>query len=423
MPDLVVRPLHSLEEYLTYYRLASAEFAPEPSEKEEMAQYWLRATRESPDFRAESVRGAFRAETQAGGYMLHDRVLRMGAARISTGCIAAVVTASQQRRQGVATALMQDALACGRARGNALLLLDGIPNFYFRFGYIDMFDVAVVEIDLPALLARPAGTHQVRPAVSTDAPALLALYQRHYGAYTGSFERSQQAQLYALQTQRQPVLTALSPQGEIEGYLLHGQGDRLTQGREIAADNLDALLALLHAHARLCTGEAASTSLLYFLPHQAPMTHWLIDVLQVPDTSQWGSPALEWGIRTLSYHHRFAGWMSCLVDFPLLLSALLPELQARWQRALAQWSGDIELSVAGKTATLCVEGTRVRLAANALPAPWHLELSPQALVQLIFGYRPLASLTDLSLLPSEARSALAILFAPGHTWIPYSDWF
>ncbi|HEY1348033.1 MAG TPA: GNAT family N-acetyltransferase [Ktedonobacteraceae bacterium] len=423
MPDLVVRPLQSPEEYLAYYRLASAEFAPEPSEEEEMAQRWLRSTRDNPDFRAENVRGAFRAEEQAGGYMLHDRVLRMGAACISTGCIAAVVTALPQRRQGVATALMRDALACGRGRGNALLLLDGIPDFYFRFGYIDMFDVAVVEIDLPALLARPAGACQVRPAVSADAPALLALYQRHYGAYTGSFERSQQAQLYALQARRQPVLTALSPQGEIEGYLLHGQGDRLTQGREIAADNLDALLALLHAHARLCAGETTPASLLYFLPHEAPMTHWLIDVLQVPDTSQWGSPALEWGIRTLSYHHRFAGWMCCLVDFPLLLAALLPELQARWQRALAHWSGAIDLSIAGKTGTLYLEGAQVRLAANALPAPWRLELSPQALVQLIFGYRPLSSLADLSLLPAEARAALAILFPPGHTWIPYSDWF
>jgi predicted N-acetyltransferase YhbS len=421
MSDLVVRPLRSADEDRLYYRWATTEFASQPSEEE--AQRWLHAVRQSPDFRGENIRGAFRAGEQLGGYMLHTRLLRMGAARISTGCIAAVVTARQARRQGVATALMHDALVCARERGHALLLLDGIPDFYARFGYIDMFDVEVVEIDRQALLARPAGAHLVRPALSADAPALLALYQRHYGSYTGSFARSLQTQQHTLLTRGQPWLIALSPQGDIEGYLLHGQNDRLAQGREVAADTLDALLALLRYHACLFADEQAPSSLLYFLPHEAPLTHWLIDTLHVPDTSQWGSPALEWGVRTLSYHHRFAGWMSCLVDFPLLLDALLPELQARWQRSFAHWSGEIDLSVAGQTCTLCLEETRVRLAAPSQPAAHHLQLRPQALVQLLFGYRPLCRLADLSLLSAEACRALAILFPAGHTWIPCSDWF
>lgn len=421
MPAVVVRPLRSADEDRTYYRWASAEFATQASEEE--AQRWLRAVHESPGFRPEHVRGAFRAEEQLGGYMLHDRLLCMGAARISTGCIAAVVTAPQARRQGVATALMQDAHACAHERGHALLLLDGIPHFYFRFGYTDMFDVTVVEVDRQALLARPAGATRVRPAVSEDAAALLALYQRHYGSYTGSFERSVQAQAHALHARGRPVLTALSPRGEIEGYLLYGQDEQLAQGREIAADNLDALLALLHAHARLFADEAAPPALPYFLPRDAPMTHWLIDTLQVSDTSQWGSPALEWGVRDLSYHHHFAGWMSCLVDFPLLLASLLPELQARWQRSLAHWSGDIALTVAGQTCTLCVEGARVRLTAASPSARYRVELSPQAMVRLVFGYRPLSELAELSPLPVEARNALALLFPPGHTWIPCSDWF
>jgi predicted N-acetyltransferase YhbS len=421
MPDFVVRPLRSAAEDILYYRWASAEFASEPSEEE--AQRWLHATREGPGFRAENVRGAFRAGEQLGGYILHNRMLRMGAAGLPTGCIAAVVTAPPARRQGVATALMQDALLCARERGHALLLLDGIPNFYFRFGYTDMFDVTAVEIDCQALLARSAGTHQVRPAVSADASALLALYQRHYGSYSGSFERSVATQLHIQLTRPRPWLIACSPQGDIEGYLLHGQNEQQAQGREVAADNLDALLALLRYHTCLFADGQVPSSLLYFLPREAPMTHWLIDTLQVPDTSQWGSPALEWGVRTLSYHHRFAGWMSCLVNFPLLLAALLPELQARWRRSYACWRGSIDLTVAGQTCTLCLEDTLLRLATTSQPAPHHLELSPQALVQLLFGYRPLLGLADLSLLSAEARCALTILFPPGHTWIPCSDWF
>lgn len=421
MPDLVVRPLRSANEDILYYRLASVEFAAQPSEEE--AQRWLQDVRASPDFQAENIRGAFHGEEQLGGYILYGRMLRLGAARISTGCIAAVVTLPQARRQGVATALMRDALACARERGQALLLLDGIPDFYYRFGYTDMFDVAVVEVDRQALLACPAGAYQVRPALDTDAPALLALYQRHYGAYTGSFERSLQAQEHLLRTRHHAQLVACSPQGEIAGYLLHGQHDRLAQGREVAADTLEALLALLRAHASLFVDGQAPSSLSYFLPHTAPMTHWLIDTLQVPDTSQWGSPALEWGVRTLSYHHRFAGWMSCLLDFSHLLAALLPELQARWQRAFAHWSGGINLTVGGQTCTLGLTDTRVHLTPTAHSASGQLELSPQAMVQLLFGYRPLAALADLSRLSAQACAALAILFPAGHTWIPCSDWF
>jgi len=420
-PDLVVRPLHSTGEYNTYYRLANTAFASQPSEEE--AQRWQRSTRESPDFHAERIRGVFRAGEQLGGYTLHNRVLRMGAARLSTGCIGAVVTAPQARKQGAASAMMQDALAFARTHGHALLLLDGIPHFYWRFGYIDLFDVTTAEVDRSALLAQPASAYQVRPAIREDAPALLALYQRHFGAYTGSFERSLEIQIHRLLTRRLPLLMALSPQGAVEGYLLHGTDEELAQGRELAADNWNALLALLHSHAHLFDGEATPTSLLYFLPHEAPMTHWLIDTLQVPDTSQWGSPALEWGVRGLSYHHRFTGWMGCLTNFPLLLASLLPEFQARWQRSLAHWTGEISLTVDGQTRVIRLDGTEVQLAEASLSAPSRLELTPQALVQLVFGYRPLSGLTDISHLSADARSALAILFPAGHTWIPYSDWF
>lgn len=424
MQDLVVRPLSSLEEYQTYYRLTNAAFSPHPSEEE--AQSNLRFARESPTFSAERVRGAFRANEQLGGYTVYDRVLRMGAARLSTGCIASVVTAPQARKQGVASALMHDALVFARNHGHALLLLDGIPDFYFRFGYTDLFDAMTVEVDRSALLAQPASASQVRLATIDDAPAFLALYQRHFGAYTGGFERSLEVQIHRLQrlfTRGIPPLVALSPQGEVEGYLVHGEEEEMAQVREVVADHWDALLALLHAHAHLFDGKAAPTSLLYFLPHDAPMTHWLIDRLQVPDTSQWGSPALEWGVRSLSSHHRFTGWMGCLTDFPLLLASLLPEFQARWKRSLAHWTGEIGLTVEGQTRLIRLDGTEVRLAEAAHPVPSRLELTPQALVQLAFGYRPLSELTDLSHLAADDRCALAILFPTGHTWVPCSDWF
>jgi hypothetical protein len=70
-----------------------------------------------------------------------------------------------------------------------------------------------------------------------------------------------------------------------------------------------------------------------------------------------------------------------------------------------------------------LSGSAVQLAEKPAATPNQLELSPQALVQLIFGYRPLSRLTSTAHLSQEARAALALLFPADHTWIPRTDWF
>jgi hypothetical protein len=162
----------------------------------------------------------------------------------------------------------------------------------------------------------------------------------------------------------------------------------------------------------------------YLLPLNSPLTYQMIDRLEVPDTSAWRSVAQGWGVQSIAYHHRFTGWMACLVNFTLAMQSALPELQARWRRSLARWQGKILLAVNGEHMLLAVNGSQVALTVPADAADaYRVELTPQAFVQLFFGYRPLAVLADLSSLPADAQSALAILFPVGHTWIPSTDWF
>jgi hypothetical protein len=107
-----------------------------------------------------------------------------------------------------------------------------------------------------------------------------------------------------------------------------------------------------------------------------------------------------------------------------LLNSLLPEFQARWRRALADWNGEIALSVGEERGVLRLQGKRVELAdLPASLATHHLKLTPQATVQLVFGYRPLQELTDISHLSETERAALTLLFPTGHTWLPRTDWF
>ncbi|HEX6552007.1 MAG TPA: GNAT family N-acetyltransferase [Ktedonobacteraceae bacterium] len=422
--SLVVRPLKSSEEYDLQFQLSDQAFGEQERTSAESVQRWRRYVTNLPDFRPEQLRGVFRDGEQLGGYMLYERLLRMGAANISTGCISAVVTHPAHRHKGVATAMMQDAIRFARDHDHALLLLNGIPKFYHRFGYTDVIDLAVMEVKLDAVLAQSSSPYTTRLATADDAEGILSLYQRHYYAYTGSFARSLEQQRYRPDSQNWPVL-ASGPDGEIQGYLANIEGN---MGSEMAADNWEAIQALLRHHAQLVKGTDDVTTLRYLVPPTSVMAQLMIEHLEVPDTSHWGNPAMEWAVKSEAYHHRDAGWMARFVHLPALMQAMLPELQERWRRALASWSGTLRLDVGEEVSMLRIDRGELLLGDEpvATAATAHtIQFTPQAFTQLAFGYRPVAwalrsRQNDVA---ADVIAVLALLFPPGHAWIARSDWF
>lgn len=417
--SLVVRPLATSEEYDWQFRLSEQAFGDGTGG--ESVQRWRRYVTNLPEFRPEQLRGVFHDGEQMGGYIIHERVLRMGAATISTGCIGMVVTHPTRRQQGVATAMMEDAISFALAHGHALLLLDGIPKFYHRFGYTDAIDIGMIDIKLDAVLAQPPSPYTTRVATVEDSEGVLALYQRHYYAYTGSFVRSLEQQRYRLSSRNQPVL-ALAPNGEIHGYLSFIEGP---MGHEMAADNWEAMLALLHYHVHLLEGTDATETLRYRLPLDSFMVQLMIEQLEVPDTSQWRHPADEWVLKSEEYHHRDAGWMARFVHLPTFIQAMLPALQARWQKGLARWVGVLRLVVGEEVATLHIAGTALSLDDEPGDSAFTVQFTPQAFTQLAFGYRAVdwavrSGQNDLS---ADVLAVLAVLFPQGHAWIARSDWF
>ena len=83
--SLVVRPLKSSEEYDLQFQLADQSFGEQERTSGESVQRWRRYVTNLPDFRPEQLRVVFRDGEQLGGYILYERLLRMGAANISTG--------------------------------------------------------------------------------------------------------------------------------------------------------------------------------------------------------------------------------------------------------------------------------------------------------------------------------------------------
>ena len=246
-------------------RLGLEAFSREPSP--ESARYWYQFVTTMPGYRPEQLRGAFRNGEQVGSYFLHERTMHVGTARLLTGCIGAVVTYPDHRHQGVATALMQDAIDYAQSHDYPLLLLDGIPKFYDRYGYDDVFDVSVQDIDRAAVLAQPPSPLHLRPVTLEDAEHIVTLYNRHFGPLTGSFTRTVEWQHHRLQYRSadNPLWLAVDAAGRPQGYLALQGGAERFQAQELAADTWAAALALLQHHAHLLEGARCS--------HRAPLSY------------------------------------------------------------------------------------------------------------------------------------------------------
>src|SRR5258708_13503779 len=146
--SFLIRRPHSpdeLTDHVKGYVEVAQSFSPDPF-PEDTANRLLRRLITFPGYRPEQVRSAYRNGEHLGGYRIYERLLRVGAARLVTGCIGGVYTRAEARNQGVATAVMHDAIASPQAHHTPFWLLGGIPNLYHRYGYCDVYDFSTLEL-------------------------------------------------------------------------------------------------------------------------------------------------------------------------------------------------------------------------------------------------------------------------------------
>jgi predicted N-acetyltransferase YhbS len=353
--DLQVRALATDDERDTFWQLAAAAFRSGRDPRTRGPE-WRREQEAAPWHRPDQFRGAFCDGELVGGYVCAERWLLIDGVRLSTGCIGEVVVREDRRKAGIGRALMEDASAFGQERRQALLLLDGISNYYQRFGYADVFDPAWHAFARASALA--PSPDRVRAATADDADALLDLYRRHVGA----FDRTIEEMRWRLNYWPTPPSVVVDPAGVVRGYAVPPRGERQERVDEVVAEDWPAALALLHHHSAL----SDSDELIWSIPPAAPLLFWLID---------------RFDVRSARTYTLNGWWMARPAHRPTLVEQMTPLWRERW------------------------------------PGPGRLPdlagLSGQQVVQLLFGFRPAASLDP----------ALAPLFRFGGFWIPGSDTF
>jgi GNAT superfamily N-acetyltransferase len=285
--EVIVRALASDAEVDGFFRLCAGTFSGDPDPASQ-GPVWRDENLSAPWHRPERLRGAFRGDELLGGYVIHERWLLIGGARLLTACIGGVVVREEARKLGIGRALMEDAIAFAERERHALLLLDGIPNFYQRFGYADVFDPTRHAIERAAVPRLEPSAYAVRAARPDDAEALLDLYRRHFG----TFDRTIEEMRWRLPGGGRHPIAAVDASGRLRGYMVGPGGDHRERTYEVAADDWPAALALLHHHAQLSDAE----ELVWAIPPHAPLLAWLRDRFPVVSTRT-NTPNGDWMAR------------------------------------------------------------------------------------------------------------------------------
>jgi predicted N-acetyltransferase YhbS len=428
LADVVVRPVATDGEIMAWHVL-SAETFSSSGDVIASAQRNRQHTDALRDFLPRQRRGAFRADELVGGFIIWERWLQVGRARLPIGCIGSVMTASRHRLGGIGTALMCDSIAYSEEHGHALQLLVGIPNFYHHWGYVDVSDLSWQFISRAAVAAIEGPTSSVRAATIDDAPALLDLYQRHYYPHVGSFARSleQQQERIAFGVEaNNPPTVVVDGDGVVRGYLVLPRSLHSPQAYEVAADNWPAVAGLLRYHSeRVESSPEPASELNWPLPPSSHTLALLVDHLTVPGRQLvFESGDRLWAVRGETLQQRNAGWMARLVSLPLLLEGMLPAFQARVAERSPQWQGTFALRVDGVAGALRIGGGNLALGS---PSPHDLvaDLTGAHIMQLMFGYRSISYLAASAgaAVPAELLPVLDTLFPRGQPWIPGTDGF
>jgi hypothetical protein len=330
------------------------------------------------------------------GYALigHQR-LRLGAATLEAGRIAAIELTTAEQDPSQFTALLGDCLRVLAEEGLPLAMLHGSVADYGSFGFAEYrFNSAAKCWNLDR-----ERHDMLRPVCEEDLDDLAALYEANYSQLPLTEIRTAPDWRYWLADDRQK-LVAEDNRTRIAAYATIEPGPAGLTVAEAAAADAGAARVLCRA-----LQSYAHTQRLELLLALSPWHLVAQAALHLNGTARLAAHS-ERGQR--QGDNEIAG----VVDLPLLLEALAPEFERRLAHSrYAGWSGNLRMEIETERITLAFAKGRATVIDGSRPADLRLrQVALPALAQLCLGYRVAADLRATGGLACD-DSALGLLDA------------
>ncbi|MEW6356121.1 MAG: GNAT family N-acetyltransferase [Planctomycetota bacterium] len=365
-----------------------------------------RAHSTSPYFDPKYTRLAIRDGEIVGHIRIQPNTFQLGAASLWVGGIGDVTTHFRHRKEGIAAAAMNDAVAFMEREGFDLSILFGIPNFYHRFGFIPVIPPSpILTLDREAVDGLKQG-HPCRRFREADIPRLHAFKSKYDPLDTLSVRRTPAHWRYRLSRWVGSPLF-YDERGRLVGYAqISAEQDQIRVHEVVAAPDEGVYAGILKETARRARKQVVRRIVLQ-IPPDHPMTDYCIRL----------------GCQlTLAYHKNSDG-MGRIINLRSFAQKMLPE----WNRLLAQ----SDLATKDASLAISVDETVIRLAAKkgclvldgeSRAARHALRLTEQEFLQSAVGYIGLGSRTG-ELRDAHSRRMAGILFPKRYPYLWRTDGF
>ena len=347
-----------------------------------------------PRYRPAFTRLAERAGRFVGYALIGHERLRLGAATLEAGRIAALELPPTEHDSRVFAALLGDCLRVLVEEQLPLALVCGPTETYAPFGFAPYTLLSDVQL---APMSDTTAKTALRHATEDDLDDLAALYDATYQSLPLTATRSAPDWRFWLGSDRL-LLVAEDKRGRVAAYAAIDPGPAGLTVTEAAAADAGAARVLCHSLQGYAQGRDLRLALSPWHSVAQAALHLDGTVLLAAHVAS----------NDRGGHDQSAG----VVDLPLLLEALVPEFERRLARSrYAGWSGNLRIEIETERITLAFAEGRATVIDGSRPADLRLrQVALTALAQLCLGYRVAADLRATGGLACD-DSALGLLDA------------
>jgi predicted N-acetyltransferase YhbS len=380
---------------------------------ERMERHMVRGLWQGPAVNPEDTRVVVVDGRVVSTVVMTPRTIRFGPVTAAAMTVGPVATHDRYRKRNFASLSMQDATRSMKERGILVAYLQGISDFYYRFGYYPYLARSSAKFSRENA-AKVSLAGRLRTLTKRDLPAVRRLYDAASADRICAAVRDQDTWNWLLDFGTNTWVFSsprviLDSRGAPCGYVTTSDRDGFSAREIVVKQDEKSLRVALGALVREAKRREAKEITLNRLPWDDPLAVYLRQYVGAEFTL--GS-------------NPTGGPLMLIVDFPTLMKTLEPLFSKRWAEAhsalrptsftLASETGSVRLQVSGKGVTVSDPGSTPTV---KVPQRW--------LSGLLTGYYSVDDVAsrDGARIPSELKPVLNILFPKGWPFVYQGDDF